>query len=54
MQVHSNQKHLCYCIIQINKDLVRMCSSAMVTTTNSTTNKTMILESLINSYLDFL
>ena len=32
----------------------RMCSIATVDTTNSTTNRTMILESLVNSYLDFL
>ena len=64
MQMYSNQKHIiCYCIIQIRKIktllyeikiFFRTCSSATVTITNSTINKTMILESLINSYLDFL
>ena len=31
-----------------------MCSSVAATTTNSTTNKTIIVESFTNSYLDFL
>ena len=64
MQVYSNQKHIiCYCIIHNRKIkrciyeikiFFRMCSSSTITTTNSATNKTMILESLFNSYLDFL
>ena len=61
MQVYSNQKHIIYCIIQMRKitylcniNLYRMCSSATVAATNSATNKRMILEPLINSYLDFL
>ena len=41
------------CIYEI-KIFFRMCSSATVNTTNSTTDRKMILESLINSYLDFL
>ena len=64
MQVYSNKKHIiCYCIIQIRKMkrciyeiniFFRVCSSATVATAISATNKTMILESLTNSYLDFL
>ena len=59
MQVYSNQKNIiCYCIIKIGRlktfVLCIMCSSATVATTSSATNKTMILESLINSNLDFL
>ena len=64
MKVSSSQKHIiCYYIIQIRriktciyetKIFFRMCLSATVTTTNSATNKAMILESLFNSYLDFM
>ena len=41
------------CIYEI-KIFFRMCSSATDTISNPATNKTMILESFINSYLDFL
>ena len=62
MQIYWNQGYIesvlkyeryqrCYYEIEIS---FGMCSSATGNTTNSKTNKTMILESLINSCLDFL